>query len=48
MLQHDAISRMGWLSPDDLFSWEEVVGEPTWLELVVAGLVAGLVGGARR
>ena len=48
MLQHDAISGMGWLSPDDLFSWEEVVGEPTWLELVVAGLVMVVVGGARR
>ena len=48
MLQHDAISGIGWLSPDDLFSWEEVAGEPTWLEpVVVAGLVM-VVGGARR
>ena len=47
MLQHDAISGIGWLSPDDLFSWEEVAGEPTWLELVVAGFVM-VVGEARR
>ena len=47
MLQHDAISGIGWLSPDDLFSWEGLVSEPTWLELVVAGFVM-VVGEARR